>query len=290
MSSLHRARLRALVALIVTAVLGVGVFTAASPASAYTSTTDLVYVHGYGGCNDVLVTGAGPLQTQYYFQNQPADKLHAVAFYGCDTNGDRIVGYGPRNKQYFPSPDNDGLDTDIRHVGYELAWYLYDRFTAKGLPVNLVGGSMGGLIIAFAMQRVKARDPLFPPRLAVRTALTFSTPFGGVDLPCTPATVQCTQIQKGSPFIKQVIAGGAAQVGSGTFWVVIGSTGCDFVPPSSSEALPGAVWAVDYTFPCYDHNGYVWDSSAATDATGTLNGSPFTGGVHSLALMQWALQ
>jgi hypothetical protein len=267
-----------------------GSMIAPGSAMAYTSTTDVVFVHGYGGCQDAATAGAGVLQTQYYSMQEPASRLHAIAYYGCDTDGESIVGYGPRNKTYFASTSNSAETTDIRHIAYELAWYLWDNFGAKNKPVDITGSSMGGLIVTYALQRIAAKDPLYPPSLKVPTVVTFSTPFkGAVSVGCTTG-IECQQMAPNSSFVSDLIKAGAPQMTGGTIWLTMGSSaGCDLVPASSSLGLPRVNLALDYTYPCYDHVGYLWDTSTASDAVGHLNGAPWTG-AHSLAVMAWALQ
>jgi pimeloyl-ACP methyl ester carboxylesterase len=262
----------------------------ASPANAYTSSTDVVFVHGYGNCQNPWISGSGPLLTQYNWRHEPVAKLHAIEYYGCDWGGESIVGAGPDNAIYYPDTvDDNGQNSDIRHLGYELAWYLWNHFAAKGLPVDLVGHSMGGLIITYALQRVAAHDPRFPPRLTVPTVVTFSTPFAGANVGCAPS-VECSQLEPGSSFLAAVRAAGAPQLTGGTLWLLMGSSaGCDAVPATSSLALARTTWRVDYHSPCYTHTGYAWDTSAAGNATGTVNGKAWTG-AHSLAFMAWALR
>jgi hypothetical protein len=284
-----------LAALLGLTALAVTLLVAPGGASAYTSSTDVVFVHGYGACQDSWTVGAGPLQTQYYFEHEPLADLHAVSYYSCDTDGTDISAYGAPSGTVVPAavaqtPDGDLVNTQIEHYSYELAWYLWDNFASQGKRVDLVGASMGGLVITYALQRVAAHDPAFPPSLVVPTVVTFATPFQGVNLGCT-TTVECQEMLPGSPFISALDRSGAPQPGTGyTFWVIVGSSaGCDVVPGSSSTVFGHVAEAVNYSAPCYTHVGYLWDDSFARDASGTLNGKPFSGGAHSLALMNWAL-
>jgi pimeloyl-ACP methyl ester carboxylesterase len=271
-------------------IFAAGIFVVSGKAAAYTNTTDVVFVHGYGNCQNPWISGAGPLLTQYDWRHEPVAKLHAIEYYGCDWGGESIVGAGPNSASYYPDTiDDNGQNTDIRHLGYELAWYLWDHFGSKQLPVDLVGHSMGGLIITYALQRVAAHDPQFPPHLTVPTVVTFSTPFAGASVGCAPS-VECSEIAPDSAFVHDVMAAGAPQLAGGTLWLLMGSSaGCDAIPASSTLALPRATWRVDYRTPCYLHTSYVWDTSAAGNATGTLNGKSWTG-PHSLAFMAWSLR
>src|SRR5207249_4490639 len=106
---------------------------------------------------------------------------------------------------------------DVRHFSYELAWWLWDTFTSQGKPVDLIGHSMGGLIITYALQRVAAQDPLFPPSLTVSTVVTISTPFKGVNgMMCASTNTQCLDLLPGSELVSQVQAAGAVHPGADT--------------------------------------------------------------------------
>ncbi|MGN6607616.1 MAG: IPT/TIG domain-containing protein [Jatrophihabitans sp.] len=251
----------------------------------------IVYVHGYfsnsSPCNrSVTDLMAGPILTEYY-AGVPAADLHTVAFYACDAGGDPLFGYGPAAATTYPTTTNDA-NTDLRRYAYELAWYLYDNFSARGRAADVVAASMGGVLITYAMQRVAAGDPLFPPALLVTNVVTFSTPFAGANVGC-PSDTECTQLAAGSTLTSAITAAGAPMTDR-TRWTVVGSSaGCDLVPASSSLALTSVTYAVDYTSPCYDHGGYESDYSGAQDAVGTVNGQPTTTGWHSLALMQAVL-
>ena len=277
-------------ALLALITLTLGLLVGGQRAAAATSTTDLVFVHGFGACQDARGSGMGPLLTQYYWRNAPMSTLHAVEYYGCDTDGESIVEYGPDAAGYYPSPDDNSYGTDIRHFSYELAWWLWDTFSSRGKPVDLVGHSMGGLIVAFALQRVAARDPLFPPYLTVPSVITVAAPFKGVPgATCPASNKQCNEMLPGSVFTSSLMTAGAMQPGKDTaaktMWTLIGSVGCDLVVASSTLALPRANWAVDYSKPCYTHTNYLSDYSTAADAWVTINGRAYTGKAHALALI-----
>ena len=44
----------------------------------------------------------------------------------------------------------------LARISYELAWYLWNDFGSKGEAVDLVGHSMGGIVIAYALQQIAA--------------------------------------------------------------------------------------------------------------------------------------
>ena len=276
--------------LLATITIALGVVIGGDRASATTSTTDVVFVHGYGGCQDARLAGMGVILGQYYWHHAPMSSLHAVEYYGCDTDGESIIEYGPNSAGYYPSPDKNAHATDIRHFSYELAWWLWDNFTSRGKPVDLVGHSMGGLVVTFALQRVAARDPLFPPYLTVPSVVTVSSPFKGAPgFTCPGIDKECNEMLPGSEFSNAVMAAGAVQPGetasSTTTWTLIGSVGCDLVAASSTLSLPHANMVVDYAKPCYTHTSYLTDYATAVDALVTINGAAHVGTPHALWLI-----
>ena len=281
---------------------------AAGTASAATTAafhTPVIIVHGYGSCQNVSTTMEGPFAEQYYTGTAASD-LHEISYYGCDVNGESIQGYGPLNNPNcvssnqvlnllcpvdLRSPDNDYLNTDMRRFSYELAWYLYNNYGAYR-PVDLVGHSMGGLIITYALQQIAAHNVLYPPALSVQTVVTFSTPFAGANL--GTSTLQARQMApSGSDsIIPGILAAGAKQMYAGkyTIWAAEGSSaGCDVIPASSTLALHGETFVADYASPCYGHVDYLWDAFKPADATVKLNGVTRTNGYHSLDFMHYLI-
>jgi pimeloyl-ACP methyl ester carboxylesterase len=245
--------------------------------------TDVVFVHG-AGCGAMQYTLAA-MAAEQKETGLPASTFHTVAYYSCDTSGDSILDEG--SASHLPSPGDNDTNTEIESIAYELAWYLWDNFGSSGKPVDLVGHSMGGIVIAYAMQRIAAHDPDYPPSLTVHSVTTFSTPFGGVSASLCDEnpSQECTELLTGSALLAQVDGTGAVSLGGQTDWTLVGSDGADSLPTSSTLALPGVTNRVDYTSPMYTHTDYLLDSSSANDASGTINGTPFQDGVHSLELL-----
>ena len=81
----------------------------------------------------------------------------------------------------------------IEKLGYHLAWYIYQNYTLQGKPVDLLGYSMGGLIIRSAIAQTLSQassgcskhvataaglGPL-PPQLFISRIATISAPHDG---------------------------------------------------------------------------------------------------------------
>lgn len=247
------------------------------------SATDVVFVHG-AGCTALPFTTEA-IHDLESLTGRSATTFHTVAYYACDSGGDSIVNEG--SSSYLPSTDDNGVNTDIRRISYELAWYLWNDFGSKGKAVDLVGHSMGGIVIAYALQRIAAHDPAYPSALTVNSVTTFSSPFDGVSpsLCATGQTAECTQLLTGSSLLSQISSAGAVTLGPKTVWTLVGSDGADAIPTTSSLALPGVTYRVDYQAPAYTHTSYLVDPTPTRSARGLMNGGEFLSGYHSLELL-----
>jgi hypothetical protein len=284
--------------------------------SAVTSTTSdalatpVLMVHGYSSpaCpgSDVGNVWSG-MYADLWVARWTAPVM-PVLFYKCDSDGVDITGYGPTvpsgaTTDIIAGPPRVAYTqaTPIEQIAHDLAWFVYDRYTSTGTPVDLVGVSMGGLIVRDALYRVAVHDPSFPPSIQVARAVGLSTPNAGLgtlatDASLCNATVQCNEMASDSPFMTDLMANAMNPQGDGgTAWTQIGSTaGCDLVPGTSSLAMPSAT-RIDYTLPCYTHIGYLADGSLTGDATvnfatpGAATATTYTTELHSLALMRQVL-
>jgi hypothetical protein len=271
----------------------------------------VVFVHGFllNLCPQEDVTApfagaAAELKAKGY-----KGTIESVAYYACDSNGPSIQSSGDPNA-YFPSGAYLGTggntdQTDIRHISYELAWYLYNKYSSHGQTVDIVAHSMGGLIVRWALYQIQAHDPVFPPVLYVQDVVTLSTPHNGIqdgynNLSWCAGTLQCTQMTVGSSFLAELRSSGMdPQATGGTVWTAEGSSSCDIMTAAQSTDM-GDVHKIIFEGTaqpyCYDHTGYLTDTSDAADmpAQFTNPGDPaFTTtstGAHSLAWMANALR
>src|SRR5215471_9694242 len=160
---------------------------APAPALAFTYSRsfDIVLVHGYSpvGCPGTNVASDWQPLSADLAEDGWTGVEHEVGFYSCDAGvpaGDWIdphhrPGARAHGEYYaecgtnpeFPdcqaggwqsheSSANEGTtshnrNTDIRHLAYHLAWYLWDEFSSRGRNVQIVGYSMGGLIVRWAL-------------------------------------------------------------------------------------------------------------------------------------------
>lgn len=256
--------------------------TTTAPPRTTRSTVPVVFLHGFlanvcpGGDASKHVA---PLAALLRGEGHTGPSA-ALAYYACD-KGPSIQGSGDPNA-YYPSGAWTGSwgtkggntnNTDLRHIAYQLAWYLHDTYTVTGRPVSVVGYSMGGLLIRWALAEVEAGNPLFPSRLVVPDVVTISTPHNGVlddygNASWCPSGIQCQQMKPGSDFLVALRARGLAPQGSGgTDWTVVGGSSCDLMTAAQSTDVPGAhrvIYSSDEPV-CYSHTGYLSDTSTALD-------------------------
>ena len=132
--------------------------------------------------------------------------LDAVKYYEYDANCQYSINNDGSHSVHYSSDHwsggGHGANTNIRHLGYHLAWDVYNRYTSNGVTVDLVGHSMGGLVIRYAVSQVERAHPDFPPKLLVEDAVTIATPHGGAraGVWLCPYT-QCDQMHAGNEFL-----------------------------------------------------------------------------------------
>lgn len=179
-----------------------------------------------------------------------------VAYYhrdkNCNTkiyeNGDHSKHYGGAFNAWHRKGGGHTVDVRIEHLGYHLAWDIYNRYSKNEQPVDVVAHSMGGLIIRYALMATKLGVKDFPPFLLVEDVVTMGTPHGGSKVPggLIPVTTS-TQDQEmlvDSPFLRRMerLPEGYMPAGrDGTDWLTMGSGYDKFVSATSAAGVgPGA--------------------------------------------------
>ncbi len=256
------------------------------PHDVYASSTNwpILFIHGFNSnsqvdCGATWNTAIGYLQGSHGFNGQNlhwTGPMYKLGFYSKDTNcTSNLTSEANECSGYYAG--NEGTNNeDIRHIACELAWYIYSNFTEYGQNVQVVAHSMGGLIIRWALHGVQAGVWPFPGLVYVQDVVTFSTPHGGVPEGSTIFTCGgCTQgneMQSGNQFMKDTYTYAQNPQGSGwgTDWTMIGGVavynlGCDVISSSESTYMQGGHKSY-FTSPCYNHGGYLTDTSDAGNA------------------------
>ena len=242
-------RLAALVAAVLVAVVGV------APADAATSSRSnpVIFIHGsdwfapYG----VDCPSSFADMKRRFRDFGWTGPLIAVSYYHYDSRCDAPIGrYGSHSVHYASGHDSTGGHTgmtDIRHLAYHLAWFIHDRYSRYGVAVDVVGHSMGPLLIQYALAQVERRHPQFPPRLLVADVVSLAAPFAGArSIIYTCHTLQCAQMRPGSAVLAWLKQYAWEPDGAGgTDWTAVSSVDDNYVSGSSGVAM-GACHKVVY--------------------------------------------
>jgi hypothetical protein len=238
-------------------------------------TKPIVYVHGLDAFGEAGVDCASTWNNMSNTLRSWgwSGTVATVQYYGGDTNcsyaldhhGSHSVHY-PRTDAHTSSGSHD-MDGDIRHLGYHLAWMIYDHFSSQGITVDAVGHSMGGLILRYALYGVQSHNPDFPPYLYVEDVVTLGTPHlgSGWASGCT-WSYECVQMENGSSFINFLSSSAPnPQATGGTDWTTIGSYDDGIVAEGSAVGMSSA-HKVKYINPSIGHSDYMNDTSDTSDA------------------------
>lgn len=180
--------------------------------------------------------------------------VRTVAYYGGDVNCDvSISNSGSHAAHQGPGRTQEqnhwlGLhsnQTSIEHLGYHLAWYVYDTFSSRNIAIDVMGYSMGGLIARYAIDRVQRQDPDFPPYLLVEDVVSLATPHKGLNpytrAWCSTLIYECVELDRESSFINTLNQeAGNPQARDGTDWTNIGSYADLIVDTESAIAMNAA--------------------------------------------------
>ena len=249
----------------------------AAPASARTDnrTKPIVFVHGLDAFGDAGVNCAGTWNNMASRLGQfgHTGTKFTVKYYWADTNCSGSLATHGSHAVHFPRTDahqngDHDMDGDIRHLGYHLAWMIYNRWSSAGVTVDAVGHSMGGLILRYALHRVQANDPDFPPFLYVEDVVTLGTPHQGSGWAsgCTWA-FECVQMENGSSFINYLNSNAQnPQADGGTDWTLASSYDDGVVSEGSGVGM-SANHKVSYLGSMnIGHSDYMNDTSDVRDA------------------------
>ncbi len=215
----------------------------ATPAEARTDnrTKPVVFVHGYNPFGDgTSCTMWNPMDSALRSWGFTGTKV-TVRYYKGDTNCTHALeNFGTNGRHYDPGTAYDRY-VRLEHLGYRLAWMIYSQYSSKGITVDVVSHSMGGLITRYALAQVAKRHPDFPPYLYVEDSVTLGTPHAGTGWASWCWTTQCEQMRPGSSLVNWLAANAPNPQGSGgTDWTVIGAYDDEIVSETSAISMSAA--------------------------------------------------
>ncbi|MEU1786849.1 hypothetical protein ABZ553_13440 [Streptomyces sparsogenes] len=155
--------------------------------------------------------------------------IRATGNWGWKENQFVKVGFysGDDNCTINLAEEDGDRDLSLRELGRRLAWNIYLNHSRYGRSVDLVGHSMGGLIVRAAVLGVTHHNAGedWPPFVYVEDAVTLGTPHYGVKGSCDRfgMTVQCREMTRGSDFLNWLHSARVPQSAQGTDWTFIGS-------------------------------------------------------------------
>ena len=201
----------------------------------------ILFVHGFNpfGLGEDC-QGIWGLSKQIFPTKGFTGSMVTIGYYSDDPNCDVMSSKG-------------SILTNIRDLSHDLAWTIYNGWSAKGETVNVVAHSMGGLMTRYALYRVAVGDQTYPPYLNIAHVSTVGTPYQGYDLfaelcHVNVFNVQCDMMAPYSPFIKDLQAPEALlpQGMGGTIWANIGSN-ADVI--DSADGVVTSASATSMTIP-----------------------------------------
>jgi triacylglycerol esterase/lipase EstA (alpha/beta hydrolase family) len=267
--------------LILVAMLGAATV-AAGVSTAEARTTDrakpIIYVHGF------LLNGASNCNQWQPMAATLASLGHTgphttLAYYTGDANCSHALDHHGRHDLHYPSGHRDGSHTQatsIRHLGYHLAWMIYDHYTLNGQPVDIVAHSMGGLAVRYALAQTQRGHPDFPPRLLVEDIVTLGTPHAGTTWArsCSSAT-QCAEMVPGSSLLAWLADNAQNPQGAdGSDWTTVGSYYDAIVSANSAVAMAAAHQTQSLPGMQIEHSDYYTDTSGAQNADVRYRNAP----------------
>lgn len=193
---------------------------------------DVVLVHGFEGMAAKDCRELAPLA--HHLRRTARRQVTVVGYYTGDTHADAALPGEPAT-----------TETSIDELGQRLAQHL----TASPGPVDLVGHSMGGLVVQAALTVL--------PDATVRRVVALGTPFAGLPSAVGCDVRQCVEMQPGSAWLAASRARG---------WRVdlaVGSEADQDVPVSSALSVdaPHRVWVPAAR--AVDHGALVTDRRIA---------------------------
>lgn len=243
-------RLSRVVVLALAVVLAASVLTA-EPAAARTDdrAKPVIFIHGLDAWDDAGSDCAmwHPMMNALRSWGHTGT-FHTIKYYTYDTNCTNAIYSGDQN-------------VSIVTLGNKLAWWIWNSYTSRGIAVDIVGHSMGGLIARSALAQAGGAGA--PSYLYVEDIVTYGTPHAGSGWAYGCGWLHCEQIRPGSTFLTNLPQN--PQGAGGTDWSLVSSDSDAIVSAESGHGMY-ANHEAEYRWPDYGHSDYFYDVSTVSDA------------------------
>ncbi|MET9557844.1 hypothetical protein [Streptomyces sp. NPDC006645] len=199
------------------------------------SATETVYmVKGYDDTND-----EAPGVSCGYRWDKPIKAMKKWGWAKSKKNFVRVGFYIEDSRCDINLAKKDGTrDLSIKELGRRLAWNIHLNHSRWGRSVDVIGHSMGSVIIRAALAGTERGEKDWPPYVYVEDAVTLGGPHQGAIASelCFVGhnNQQCRDMAATSDFMGWLNKTDAAQAEGGTDWTAIGSRTDTAVLPGSS--------------------------------------------------------
>ncbi|MCU1499386.1 MAG: hypothetical protein JWM47_3339 [Acidimicrobiales bacterium] len=221
----------------------------------------VLFVHGYNpiststDCGGEFDRMIGQLRAEGF-----SGRMVKVGFYSGDRDCDvNLHSYGSYRDR-----------SSWKAVAGAFSNYVHATYTSRGIAVDVVGYSMGGLIARGAVHGAEVGERGFSAPIDVEDVVTLGTPHTGAawySRLCLWG--QCSQLKPGASDLRWLNRDGNPQGRNGTDWTNIASYG-DWVTPAASAAsmdIASSARVVYSSIPHIGSRNYM-GSATATSRTG----------------------
>ena len=238
----------------------------AAPAGARTDTRTkpILFVHGYNptsnstDCGGDFDTMISQLRSQGF-----TGPMIKVGYYSGDVNCNvNLRSYG-----------SFGNSDSWKQIAKAFSNYVYSQYTSKGIAVDVVGYSMGGLIARGGVYGAQKGESGFSAPIDVEDVVTLGTPHKGAAWYSNLCLWgQCTSLKPGATDLNWLNQNGNPQGRYGTEFTTIASNG-DWVTPTDSGLYMSIPSSNKVTYSNVPHTGssnYMHTTSVVTRSGSAL--------------------
>ncbi|MFH9196036.1 esterase/lipase family protein [Streptomyces anulatus] len=196
---------------------------AAAPSRTNGSGNRVIFVHGFAPLGKHDCTDYFSAARSHFTSKKWKGNLLTFGYY----KGNKRCSYNYKGTR----------DTSIKTAAKAFANYAYTHYSKKGVKLDVVAHSMGGLVVRAALYHTAKRSAGFPPYVHVEDVVTLGTPHGGTNWgsACKALWQQCADMKAGSAFLK-ALGSSLPNSRMGTDWTTISSYDDKIVSEASGIA------------------------------------------------------